>query len=177
MGNRGERHGSQDISSLMNGLLGDSLTSNLSDTQRAIRAWFSSNGKKEETHTCGVWLKEASGKETLPSLVVYIDSNVIMQDFSTNKEIYKFRLEKAGFPVADVQFRLSKWKKEQRKPTLREEDEKIRVKQLSEEENSEIIAMTSGIESEELRKSVYEAMVSSKQWENAKKTNKKQTSR
>lgn len=75
---------------------------------RALSAWRAVNGEIERRHTTGVYLDEPRGRETLPSLLVYVDSKACEVDFRANAEIYVARLAQAGLPVARVTFRQSK---------------------------------------------------------------------
>lgn len=164
-----KRVGESDVAGLVSSYLSGSLGRELSANQRAARAWYGVCLERERNHTCGVFLKEEDDK--LPLLVVYLDTNVIMQDFSTNKEIYLLRLESIGFPVSDIHFRLSKFKREQRveaSPT--EEGERIPTRELTAEEMREIDDFSSEISSPDLRGIVREAMISSKKWDIAEST-------
>lgn len=166
-----------DIAHLLKGVMGEGVSHGLSNTQRATKCWYEANGKKEERHTCGVWLKEPTGGETLPTLVVYIDSNVIMQDFVTNHEIYKLRLERVGLHVKEVQFRLSKWKKGEGPGSVskmgivpEKEDPPTPPRELTEEEIQQIDSALETIKSDNLRRIIRQTMISSKQWEDAENT-------
>ena len=79
-------------------------------TATASRVWYAANGDFEHRHTVGVFLKE-DPKGNPPTLVVYTDTNAIIQDFSANKEIYIARLANQDFFVSDIRFRLSKYRK------------------------------------------------------------------
>lgn len=89
----------------------NSFDKKLSLQQKANRAWYSANGAFEHRHTCGVFLKQDDNQQKPPVLYVYLDNNAIMQDFTTNKDIYLIRLHHAGFELSDIQFRLSKTQK------------------------------------------------------------------
>ncbi|HIU23593.1 hypothetical protein [Olsenella sp. Marseille-QA0557] len=97
------------IASVLGSYLDNELAQNINVTQNASRAWWRANGDFEHRHTCGVYLKDLSDLDRAPELYVYIDSNAVLQDFTTNREIYLARLENIGFIVSDVQFRLSKY--------------------------------------------------------------------
>ena len=94
---------------LLNDLLDHDLSRGVSAARTAGRLWHRANGDFERRHTCGVFLKDLSAQGEDPLLIVYIDSNAVMQDFTTNREIYRLRLANQGFNVSDVQFRLSKY--------------------------------------------------------------------
>ena len=85
-----------------------SLGGEMGAMARAGRAWFSVNGDIERAHTCGVYVKEPSGRQQLPTLVVYVDSRARVTDFTANREIYRVRLENAGLSFAEIVFRESK---------------------------------------------------------------------
>lgn len=103
------------IASVLGSYLDNDLANNLNVTQNASRAWWRANGDFEHRHTCGVYLKDMSDLDRAPELYVYIDSNAVLQDFTTNREIYLARLENIGFEVSDVQFRLSKYSRRKTK--------------------------------------------------------------
>lgn len=77
-------------------------------TWSAGRAWYSVNGDIERSHTTGVYVRAPKGHETLPTLIVYVDSRARAVDFTANREIYLARLEHAGQRFAEVVFRESK---------------------------------------------------------------------
>ena len=85
-----------------------SLGGELGSMARAGRAWFAVNGDIERAHTCGVYVREPSGRQQLPTLVVYVDSRARVTDFTANREIYRVRLENAGLSFAEIVFRESK---------------------------------------------------------------------
>ena len=103
--------GPETMRSMFDDLLSHELSAGASCAMSAGRAWHQANGDFEHRHTCGVFLKDMSEQGLEPILFVYIDSNVIMQDFTTNREVYLLRLRNIGFAVSDVQFRLSKYKR------------------------------------------------------------------
>ena len=77
-------------------------------TWSAGRAWYAVNGDIERAHTTGVFVREPSGRQTLPTLIVYVDSRARATDFTANREIYLGRLERVGWHFEEVQFRESK---------------------------------------------------------------------
>ncbi len=77
-------------------------------TWSAGRAWYAVNGDIERAHTTGVFVREPSGRQVLPTLVVYVDSRSRVTDFTANREIYQARLERVGCRFEEVQFRESK---------------------------------------------------------------------
>lgn len=105
--------GSAPVGEALQSFIQNSFDKKLTLQQKANRAWFSANGKFEQKHTCGVFLKQLDDLRKAPVLYVYLDNNAIMQDFTTNKDIYLIRLHHAGFELSDIQFKLSKTKKKQ----------------------------------------------------------------
>lgn len=102
------RYGSHSIGEVLSkGVYGRRPTS-LTIQQKAREAWLGANGDLERRHTCGVFLREDATKDGLPLLVVYIDSSSMIQDFSTDKDLYINRLRHAGFVVGDLRFKLSR---------------------------------------------------------------------
>ncbi|WP_455137500.1 hypothetical protein [Thermophilibacter sp.] len=77
-------------------------------TWSAGRAWHAVNGDIERAHTTGLYVREPRGHETLPTLLVYVDSRARATDFSANREVYLARLANVGLRFADVAFRVSK---------------------------------------------------------------------
>ena len=147
---------------LMDGLLNSDLSSGLSDNQKAYRAWFGANGKFEQAHTCGVFLKDMSAQKRLPVLYVYIDKSGVLQDFTTNKEIYIVRLSHFGFEVSDIQFRLSKYPKRQT-PSQRDKTDmsnKPPLQELTQKQKKQAHDLTKEL-SHPLKTKVYNAIISS----------------
>ena len=79
-------------------------------SQRAYDAWMQANGDVERRHTVGTYLRQEDGE--LPTLVIYIDSRAMMQDFMTNHLLYLDRLAMFGMRLKAVEFRLSKYRRE-----------------------------------------------------------------
>ena len=77
-------------------------------TWSAGRAWYAVNGDIERAHTTGVFVRDPVGRQTLPTLVVYVDSRARVTDFTANREVYLARLENAGLRFAEVVFRESR---------------------------------------------------------------------
>ncbi|MDY4522642.1 MAG: hypothetical protein SPD80_03495 [Atopobium sp.] len=147
---------------LMVGLLTTDLSVGLSDTQKAYRAWFGANGKFEQTHTCGIFLKDMAAQNRLPILYVYIDNPGILQDFTTNKEIYLVRLAHFGFEVSDIQFKLSRYPKRHKA----DDSEKKQLspegplQEVTQEQKNKANELTKHL-SEPLKTKVYDAIISS----------------
>ena len=94
---------------------------------RAARAWFVANGDRERAHTTGVWTRQGPFEGADPVLCVAVDSGLLAQELSCNKDIYLSRLAYAGVAISDIRFSVrarpreevrsvSKKKKEQPKP-------------------------------------------------------------
>ena len=79
-----------------------------SDASRALVTWRRIAGKRAAKHTVAVWLNRPKRGDGLPELVVYLDGNALMQDLTTNAELFVERLAYAGLEVARVRFRLSR---------------------------------------------------------------------
>ena len=77
-------------------------------TWSAGRAWYAVNGDIERVHTTGVFVREPSGRQALPTLIVYVDSRARATDFTANREVYLARLEHVGWHFGEIQFRESK---------------------------------------------------------------------
>lgn len=107
---------SESLKDALSSFMQATFTKQLSEQQKAYRAWYSANGDFEHRHTCGLYLNTKVGQNKPPALIVYLDTNAIMQDFTTNKDIYLIRLQNIGFEVSDIQFRLSKEPKKQSAP-------------------------------------------------------------
>lgn len=88
-------------------------------TWSAGRAWYAVNGDIERAHTTGVFVRDPVGRQTLPTLVVYVDSRARVTDFTANREVYLARLENAGLRFAEVVFRESRRSREARPSTSR----------------------------------------------------------
>ena len=129
----------------------------------ATRAWYQANGTLEEKHTVGTFLRTADGKPTI--LIVYIDSNVLLHDFTTKREMYRDRLANIGFEVDEVQFKMSRYRKGQRPEGIIPHTQKGSVKplpKLSNDEISEIQQQTKNLPPH-LKETVSKAMISCKQ--------------
>lgn len=137
----------------------------------AAKVWYAANGDFEHRHTVGVFLKE-DPKGNPPTLVVYTDTNAIIQDFSANKEIYIARLANQDFFVSDIRFRLSKYRKKRADATRRSEnlpkgfgpdyipEDLTEGIELTEEELEDIAQSVEKLP-EPLRETVFRARVSS----------------
>lgn len=85
-------------------LFGAAGGAKLSSAQRAARGWFAANGDRERAHTTGVWLRKPGRVGADPVMVVRLDSNWLMQELATNKELYLARLARIGVAVSDLRF-------------------------------------------------------------------------
>ena len=131
----------------------------LTGIKRVTMLWHATNGDFERKHTCGLFLRDPQGKEKYPTLVVYIDSNVLLQDFRTNKHIYLSRLASQDLLLHDIQFLLSKEDRRgrQKKEKL-EEKTKKQLPELTNLEMAEIQDEVSRVD-EGMREKVLETMI------------------
>jgi len=145
-------------------------TSVLTNTQRAMRAWHDANGDIEHRHTVGVYLKEDVRQGLDPVLYVYVDSNVIMQEFNTKRPIYLARLASAGLAVSGLEFRLSRTRRDVRTASgTKAECPSRQLPKLSAEETAQIEEMAQAVP-EQLRQSVLEAMILSHRKQQSNRT-------
>lgn len=70
-------------------------------------AWNKIAGPRGRAHTRGVFLQTQAAPR-LPLLRVYLDSSVLIQDFSTDHLLFEQRLSEVGLPVERVVFQLSR---------------------------------------------------------------------
>lgn len=109
------------LKSMMDGYMQGPVSQGLDITKRAGRAWWQANGDLERRHTQGLYVKELKTKA--PVLHVYIDTSSLLQDFTTNKELYLARLANRGFEVSDIKFHLSRKKRSaEPRPAAQPED-------------------------------------------------------
>ncbi len=109
-GDEGYEDRLEPLSKLMGAVTG-TLVSQASPSMRALAAWRAACGKRERDHTVAVYLAEPDDPRNarrIRYLTVYVDSSALLQDFSTNSELYVIKLARQGLEVADVQFRLSR---------------------------------------------------------------------
>ena len=165
------QNGPQSLSELMKQVNPSPQQANLDEQSRASIAWAQANGDKEARHSTGVWLKAPTQKEDYPTLIVYIDSSVMLADFQTNHEIYAMRLQRIGFPVEKVEFRLSKYKKKQdsQRKTSEIPAQKPLV-ELSEEQLQALDDELQTIASPVLREKARKASIRLLQWDITKST-------
>lgn len=160
---------SKTIGQLMEGVLGDRLTG-ANESQRLLALWLMANGERERAHTVGVYLNEAKGKQKLPRLIVYVDSNICVVDFNASRELYLARLEGVGLKLAGVDFKLSRYAAQHRERQQRTENSKSDpLPELTEEERAYIDELVQGVP-ESLRVSVSKAISSSMRREKAEAT-------
>ena len=133
----------------------------MNSAKRVYMLWYKVNGNFERKHTTGLYLKEPVGKEQYPTLIVYIDKNIVMQDFRTNKQIYLIRLKAEGLILRDIEFLLSKPGHKSRKPVEIEpmKKKKKKLPELTEEEMAQIESLTADL-SEETKQIVTKPMIS-----------------
>ena len=76
----------------------------------SLAAWHAAVGARERDHTRAVYLAEPDdpkNRSGVRTLVVYVDSNSVLQDFRTNAELYQLKLAHYGLTVDRLDFRLS----------------------------------------------------------------------
>lgn len=103
-----KQHAVVSAGALVSGYLDGKMLAGASDASRALVTWRRIAGRRAAKHTMAVWLNRPKTGEGLPEMVVYLDGNALMQDLTTNAELYVERLAYAGLPVARVRFRLSR---------------------------------------------------------------------
>lgn len=94
------------VADLLKQITGSSMRSHLNDNQRCALAWSEANGDRERDHTTGVFLAPSRVKGADPRLIVYVDNNSCITDFSTNSDIYLARLANWGLALSGIAFRL-----------------------------------------------------------------------
>lgn len=171
--NDDDRGGTQSIGDILSKGVYGRRPAALTVQQKARETWLRSNGDLERKHTCGVFLKENATKDGLPLLVVYIDSSSMIQDFSTDKDLYIDRLRHAGFVVGDLRFKLSR-EKVVDKGIGTAVDEPLQpepLPTLSKEEKAYVDSSVAALP-DTIRESVREAMDSSLRWNKLQDTKK-----
>lgn len=101
-----QQHETQSSKNLMSGFLNKEMSRGISKTNIALLKWREVAGKRGADHTKAVWLNEKNNPEA-PELIVYLDNNSLIYDFTTNAELYIDRLSYLGFPVSNIKFALS----------------------------------------------------------------------
>lgn len=103
-----KQHAPAQAASLVSSYIDGRVLKGASDASRALVTWRRIAGKRAAKHTVAVWLNRPKRGDGLPELVVYLDGNALMQDLTTNAELFVERLAYAGLEVARVRFRLSR---------------------------------------------------------------------
>ncbi len=74
--------------------------------------WNKIAGDIGRKHTLGLYLEEPKknppSQKRLPTLHVYLDSQALIQDFSTDSALYQSKMAHEGLPVQAIKFHLSK---------------------------------------------------------------------
>lgn len=139
-------------------------------------AWNKIAGPRGRAHTRGVFLQTQSAPR-LPLLRVYLDSSVLIQDFSTDHLLFEQRLSEVGLPVERVVFQLSRTVgttpqggaevvsgfsagNKAEKPQVPHPVALESLPPLSEEQKQRVAQLTSGLEGE-LRQAAARAMETS----------------
>lgn len=103
-----KQHAPAQAGSLVSSYIDGRVLKGASDASRALVTWRRIAGKRAAKHTVAVWLNRPKKGDGLPELLVYLDGNALMQDLTTNAELFVERLAYAGLGVARVRFRLSR---------------------------------------------------------------------
>lgn len=98
------QHAPQTAGEVVNSYIDKKISTGLSKTNKAYVMWCKAAGKRAASHTMAVWINE---KKKPVELVVYLDNNSLIVDYTTNAELYIDRLNYIGFPVSGLKFRLS----------------------------------------------------------------------
>lgn len=94
----------ESLGSLLRGVMGEHVSGRLSANQRAMVAWYGSNGDRERAHTTRVFLRQAKVRGADPIICVYVDSHSYLTDLTANRDIYLARLANWGFMVSGIEF-------------------------------------------------------------------------
>lgn len=100
----GEGRKPHSIQELTNSYLTRATSKEISLTTQATIAWNKSTTESGRKHTQAIYVSQ---KTTPPTLVVYLDSSALIQDFQTDHLLYEQRMAHVGFPVTSVCFKLS----------------------------------------------------------------------
>lgn len=147
------------IGSVVGGIRDEVEPRGASLSQRAHDAWMQANGDIERRHTVGTYLRQDDGD--LPTLVVYIDSRAMMQDFMTNRLLYLDRLAAFGMDLKGIDFRPSKYRVNGRPGgPMENEEERQTLPEATPEEIERVRRMTEALP-ESLRDAASEAVISS----------------
>lgn len=103
-----KQHAPAQAGSLVSSYIDGRVLKGASEASRALVTWRRIAGKRAAKHTVAVWLNRPKRGDGPPELVVYLDGNALMQDLTTNAELFVERLAYAGLEVARVRFRLSR---------------------------------------------------------------------
>ncbi len=103
-----KQHAPAQAGTLVSSYIDGRVLKGASDASRALVTWRRIAGKRAAKHTVAVWLNRPKRGDGPPELVVYLDGNALMQDLTTNAELFVERLAYAGLEVARVRFRLSR---------------------------------------------------------------------
>lgn len=94
----------QTAGTVVSSFIDKKIAHGVSKTNKAYTMWCKAAGKRAASHTMAVWVNE---KKDPVELVVYLDNNSLIVDYTTNAELYMDRLSYIGFPVSGLKFRLS----------------------------------------------------------------------
>ena len=137
------------------------------DQRKVFEAWNTvCGGTREGVHVTGLhYLAESN------ELLVYMDSAAWTQEMTMLREIIRARMERAGAKVDGLIFKTSRRPRQnggasmQGRATAREEH--APREDLTAEERTEVVRMTSQIDDPKLKKALEKAMVASLEWSKA----------
>lgn len=162
MADKDSRCAEYSIAELMDVVLDDKTTREMSLGRRATMVWFAANGDLERKHTTGVYLRESRARGAAPVLGVYLDSRMRVVDFSANKDLYIARVINQSFEISDIEFKLDRGRgkkvEDSSVPTV--EDCPSLWPELSPEELAYVCDLTQRLP-ESLRELAQKAMISS----------------
>ena len=128
---------------------------------KVAHAWFFANGDRERAHTTGVWTRAGAFEGADPVLCVAIDSGLLAQELSCNKDIYLARLAYAGVAVSDIRFSVCERPREEVKRDLKKRKEEPKpLPPLSKSEQRQVEEATKNLP-DGLRQSASQAMCAS----------------
>ena len=150
------------LSELMDVIVTDQMSREVSAGRRATAVWLAANGDVERQHTTGVYLRDSRVKGQAPVLGVYLDSRMRVVDFSANKDLYVARVINQGLEISDIEFKLDR---QGRAPIGRDANTAVSERQadaelpeLSQEELEEVYRLTRDIP-ESFREVAQKAMI------------------
>lgn len=151
-----KQHDAKTSSELVKAFLNKKISSGLSLTSKAYVKWCEVAGSRAASHTMAVWVNDKNPHKD-PELVVYLDTNTLIADYTTNAEIYIDRLLYADFPISKLTFRLSNKVRQTQQSLDSQEEKEEELPELSSSELQEIEVLCSNL-SPNLKASASRAM-------------------